>query len=536
MQMNDFLWWRDGIIYQIYPRSFYDSNGDGLGDLPGITARLDYIAGLGVDAIWLSPFYPSPDQDFGYDISDHTAVDPRFGTLQDFDDLLAAAHARGLKVILDLVLNHTSDQHPWFQQSRSSRHNPYRDWYIWADPAPNGKPPNNWQAAIGGSAWEWDSATEQYYLHIFLTGQPDVNWRNPKLRQAQLDVVRFWLRRGVDGFRLDLFNAYFKDEKLRSNPALPIPIPLIGMKHVHNLDQPEMLPLLNELRAILDEAPGRYAVGETLFPTALKAARYTGDDLLHQAFSFDFTGTAGFGAGWGPTWVRARLAEREAAFQAAGAWPTTVMGNHDVPRPASRYCRGEDDGPAKVAMALLLTARGTPFIYNGDEIGMRDIKLRREQILDPLGKTLYPFYKGRDGCRAPMQWDRSPHGGFSSAAPWLPVHPNCAVRNVEQQSHDPNSLYNFTRSLIRLRRHEPVLQRGEMAFTEVGTRQVLAYTRTLETTTALILLNFTGRAARVSIPGGSAWQVLYSTHRTTLPASLERLTLEAHEVCLLIAV
>ena len=541
--MSDYVWWRDGVIYQIYPRSFLDANGDGLGDLPGITARLDYIAALGVDAIWLSPFYPSPDKDFGYDIADHCAVDARFGTLADFDALVESAHAHGLKVILDLVLNHTSDQHPWFQESKASQDNPRRNWYIWRDPAPGGKPPNNWPAFFGGSAWDLDPVSGQYYLHLFVKEQPDVNWRNPAARQAQLDVVRFWLRRGADGFRLDVFNAYFKDEQLRDNPRGWLPIPFFGMQHIHDLDQPEMLPLLQELRAILDEyavagvSGERYAVGETAFATAPKAASYCGEDKLHAAFSFEFTGMAGFGAsGFNPAAIRRKILQREEAFTAAGVWPTTVMGNHDVARPASRYCRGENDDKARLAMALLLTLRGTPFLYYGDEIGMRQLSLRRSQIMDPAGKMFWPFYKGRDGCRDPMQWDNSPQAGFSSETPWLPVHPDYPTRNVQAQSKDPESLLNFTRDLLRLRRNEPALQRGAMKFVESGSPQVLAYTRVHEGQTVLVLLNFSGLAAQTTAASlGEAWQLLYSAHRRKLPEKPASLALEPYEVCLLVS-
>jgi len=300
--MDDYLWWRDGIIYQIYPRSFADSNSDGLGDLPGITARLDYLADLGIDAIWISPFYPTPDADFGYDVSDHTAVDPRFGTLEDFDRLVAESHRRGIRLVLDLVLNHTSDRHPWFHESRASRDNPKRDWYIWQPPScshpifgeKRGRwrgVPNNWQSVFGGPAWEYDETTGQYYLHMFLAEQPDVNWRNPEVRNAQLDVVRFWLERGADGFRLDVFNAYFKDAQFRNNPTKFGLRGFDRQRHLYDCDQPEMIPLLNELRTILDAYPDRYAVGETFFATPEKVLHYSGPDRLHAAFSFDFTPT-----------------------------------------------------------------------------------------------------------------------------------------------------------------------------------------------------------------------------------------------------
>ncbi|MGB9521780.1 MAG: alpha-amylase family glycosyl hydrolase, partial [Anaerolineales bacterium] len=400
---DDFVWWRDGIIYQLYPRSFYDSNQDGIGDLPGIISHLDYLAELGIDAIWLSPFYPSPDKDFGYDISDHCAVDHRFGTLEDFDQLVEQAHRRNLRVILDLVLNHTSNEHAWFLESRQNRSNPKADWYIWQDGIPN-----NWQSVFGGRAWTFDTQRGQYYYHMFLAEQPDVNWRNPEVRKAQLDVARFWLDRGVDGFRLDVFNVYFKDEKLRSNPATLGLRAFDRQRHIYDTDQPEMIPLLQELRAILDRYPDRYAVGETFLSSTEKIARYVGKERLHAAFDFTFLESA-------PQprkWLQAIL-NWEKLWQEYQIWPNYVLSNHDNPRAATRYTKGEDDRLLKVLMMFLLTLRGTPFLYYGEEIGMRDVPLKRQEILDPPGKKYWPIYKGRDGCRAPMQWDNGQYGGFS---------------------------------------------------------------------------------------------------------------------------
>ncbi len=500
--MQSHSWWQDGIIYQIYPRSFKDSNDDGLGDLPGVIEKLDYLRDLGVDALWLSPFYPTPDKDFGYDVSDHCAVDPRFGSLADFDRLVAEAHRRGLRIILDMVMNHTSDQHPWFQESRASRANPKRDWYIWRDQ------PNNWQAAFGGRAWTFDPQTGQYYLHLFTPAQPDVNWRNPAVRQAQLDVFRFWLERGVDGFRLDVFNAYFKHPDLPDNP------PKFGLRgfdrqrHLYDIDQPEMIPLLQELRALLDSYPERYAVGETYLPTLEKVVSYCGPDKLHAAFSFDFTSAALFYP-WNPAWILKKIIARERVFEAAGVWPTTVLSNHDLPRAASRYCRGEDDAQARIAMALLLTLRGTPFLYYGEEIGMRDLPLKRREILDPPGQRYWPIYKGRDGCRGPMQWDDSPQAGFSRAQPWLKVHPDYPRRNVAAQEADPHSLLNFTRRLIALRREHPALRRG--AFVPLSAPPgVLTYLRRSESQTVWVALNFTARPARLSAPAGD-WEILLAS-------------------------
>jgi len=507
--MNDYLWWRDGVIYQIYPRSFADSNGDGLGDLAGITARLDYLAHLGVDAIWLSPFYPSPDKDFGYDISNYQDVDPRFGTLADFDRLVVEAHRRGIHLVLDLVLNHTSDQHPWFQESRASRTGPKRDWYIWRDQ------PNNWQACFGGKAWEFDPLTGQYYLHLFTREQPDVNCRNPEVRKAQLEVFRFWMERGADGFRLDVFNAYFKHQDLPDNPQKFGLRGFDRQRHIFDIDQPEMFPFLKEMRFLLDSYPERYAIGETFFATPEKTVSYCGAEKLHGAFSFDFTSMGMFlpRYPWNPGWLLDKVIQRERIFQAAGIWPTTVLSNHDLPRAASRYNRGNDDSQAFLAMALLLTLRGTPFIYYGEEIGMRDIHLHRDEILDPPGRKYWPLYKGRDGCRSPMQWDDSQYAGFSTARPWLPLHPDYIHRNVAAQQANPDSLFHLTRTILGLRKKTPALQSGD--FIPVHSPSgMLTYLRQGENQSVLMLLNFTGRALEVRCPDGAS-QLLLSSGKGT---------------------
>jgi alpha-glucosidase len=522
--MDNYLWWRDGVIYQIYPRSFADSNGDGLGDLPGIISRLDYLSDLGVDAIWLSPIYPSPDVDFGYDTRDHTAIDPRFGTLADFDRLVEAAHRRGLRIVLDMVLNHTSDQHPWFLESRASRQNPKRDWYIWREH------PNNWQASFGGQAWEYDRLTGQYYLHLFTKEQPDVNWRNPDVRKAQLDVFRFWLERGVDGFRLDVFNAYFKHPDLADNPPRPGLRGFDRQRHLYDMDQPELIPFLNELRSLLDSYPERYAVGETYLATPQKAASYCGADRLHSAFSFDFT-VYDIIFPWNAAWLRRQILKREKLFTSP-RWPTTVMSNHDLPRAATRYSRGEDDTQAKLAMALLLTLRGTPFMYYGEEIGMRDISLKRSEILDPPGKKYWPFYKGRDGCRSPMQWSDEPQAGFSTAKPWLPVHADYTRRNVATQAVEPSSLFTFTRNLIALRKQYPALSRGDFAVLP-SPRNCLVYLRRTEEQTILIALNFSGRPVAWSFETllpRRKWNSLLPPE--TAESNATRLVLEPNQVSL----
>ncbi len=522
------LWWRDGVVYQVYPRSFQDSNGDGLGDLPGITSRLDYFQELGVSAIWLSPFYPSPDKDFGYDIADHCAVDPRYGTMHDFDDLVRQFHGRGIRLILDLVLNHTSDQHPWFRESQSSCQNPRRDWYIWR------KKPNNWVSYFGGKAWKYDPLTGEYFLHLFTQDQPDLNWRNPEVRQAQLDVVRFWLERGVDGFRLDVFNTYFKDAHLRDNPARFGIQTVLTQVQKYSLDQPEMIPLLAEFRSILDAYPERYAVGETEHANAQKAASYCGSDRLHAAFSFELVGFGGLGVRWKPAWVVKRFQERERAFSQAGLWPTTVTGNHDVKRPATRFSRSEDDAVAKLAMFLLLTLRGTPFIYYGDEIGMRDLVLRKDQVMDPVGKAYWPFMKGRDGCRSPMQWDDSPQAGFSNEQPWLMIHPNYGRRNVAALRQYPGSILNLTKTLIALRKQVPGLLQGSLVFSEIGLPQALVYLREIPGERILCLCNFYKQPLKLDTrPLGNFNRLLLSTHLERRSLEFPELVLQPFEACIL---
>lgn len=533
--MGDYLWWRDGVIYQIYPRSFLDTNGDGFGDLTGITSRLDYLADLGVAALWLSPIYPSPDADFGYDVADHTAIDPCYGTLADFDILVQEAHRRGLRVILDAVLNHTSDQHPWFLQSRSSKDNPKRNWYTWKSR------PNNWLSVFGGTAWQHDPLTGEYYYHMFTPEQPDLNFNNPQVQQAQLEVLRFWLERGVDGFRLDVYNTYFEHPDLPDNPGswlgrLGLPL----QQHVYDTDQPALLPFLREMRALVDRYPGRYLVGET-FGSAETALRYLGEDLLHAAFSFDFTSSDGpfpydrikaaiLGWPFSPGWVMEQINRRESLF--GERWPTTVLSNHDLPRAVSRFSHGEDDGPARLAMALLLTLRGTPFMYQGEEIGMRDVRLGRGEIMDPPGRRYWPFYKGRDGCRAPFQWSAGPQAGFTAGKPWLRVHPDYPERNLVAQKANPGSLFHFTRRLIALRQLHPALQRGDF-IPLAAKRDVLAYQRKGETETLTVVLNFSKGPVDFELPAQAS--VLLSTGRPEGDIS-GRIRLAAHEVKVLDAV
>ena len=519
MQKDD-LWWRDGIIYQIYPRSFNDTNHNGLGDLPGITARLDYLKDLGVDALWLSPFYPTPDADFGYDISNHVDVDSRFGSLKDFDTLIEESHKRDIRIILDLVLNHVSDQHPWFQQSRVNSSNPKQDWFIWQDSIPN-----NWESVFGGKAWTYDEKRGQYYYHMFLKEQPDVNWRNPEVRKAQMDVLRFWLERGVDGFRLDVFNVYFKDEQLRNNPKKWGRRAFDRQHHIYNSDQPEMESVLKEMRDILDEYPERYAVGETFLATREKIIRYNGTDKLHAAFDFEFLWSK-----YKPKKFLKAIENWEDLAEEAQIFPNYVLSNHDVPRPATRYAKSEDDARVKVIMAMLLTMRGTPFLYYGDEIGMRDISLKRSEIMDPPGKKYWPFNKGRDGCRSPMQWDDSANAGFSTKKPWLPVHANYKKRNVSAQRKDESSIFNFTRELIALRKENVILRRGKIIPLSEIPDDVMAYLRQHGDEQVLVFLNFSKKNQKVVLPK-KTWKVLFSKSRESEVD--KEITLFPHEVLLL---
>lgn len=446
-------WWQSAVIYQIYPRSFQDMNGDGVGDLNGITVRLPYLAELGVDAIWLSPVYASPMKDFGYDISDHTVIDPLFGTLDDFDALVARAHELGLKVILDFVPNHTSDQHAWFRESRAARASARRDWYIWRDPAPDGGPPNNWLSEFGGSAWEYDAASGQYYYHAFLSEQPDLNWRHPALRAAMHEVMRFWLKRGVDGFRVDVLWHLIKDDLFRDDPESPEwragEPDYRRLRHIYSCDRPQVHEVVEGLRQVVDEFSERVLIGEIYLPLERLVAYY-GRDLAGAQLPFNFSLLE---TPWQAAAIAA-LIKRYEALLPSGAWPNWVLGNHDRPRLAARI--GERQ--ARVAAMLLLTLRGTPTLYYGDEIGIPQVAIAPGQVRDPWGLNVPGL--GRDGCRTPMQWDRRPNAGFSSAAPWLPQSGDAKSRNVEAELADPASLLSLYRRLLALRRAYPALVSG----------------------------------------------------------------------------
>lgn len=501
----DYCWWRDGVIYQIYPRSFQDSGRDGTGDINGIITRLDYLAALGVDAIWLSPVYPSPDVDFGYDVADYVAIDARYGSLEDFDRLVAESHKRGIHVVMDQVFNHTSDQHPWFKASRQSRNNPYADWYLWADPAPGGRLPNNWKSFFGGPGWVYEPSRGQYYFHMFYREQPDLNWRNPEVEEEILKAVRFWLERGVDGFRLDVFNAYFKDKDLRSNPGKFGLRGFDRQKHLYDVNQPEMMPFLGRLRHLLDEYPDRYAVGETFYGDPSLAAKYTGPDALHATFDFSFLSCK-----WDADCFREAIRRWE-SYLGEGRWPNYVLNNHDNPRSATRYKFSENDARARLLAMMILSLRGTPFLYYGEEIGLRDIQVSHKDMLDPVGRYYWPLFKGRDGCRSPMQWDASPNGGFSPVKPWLPVNPDYQTRCVAVQERDPGSLLHFYRQMIHQRRSLPALTQGAFQFIDGMPAGVMAYRRSKETSEVQVYLNFSNTVQEIPSPGPGFRLILGTT-------------------------
>lgn len=522
-------WWRDGVVYQIYPRSFADTDGDGLGDLPGVIEHLDHLAGasesLGVDALWLSPIYPSPGLDGGYDVSDHTAIDPEFGTMADFERLLREAHRRGLKVILDLVLNHTSDRHPWFQESRRGRHNPRANWYIWRDPSGRDRrgrprPPNNWVSFFGGSAWAWDRAREQYYLHTFLRQQPDLNWREPGVQAAQFDMVRGWLARGVDGFRLDVFNALLKSEGLESNPRLRSVThrPWDRQRHLYDKDNPGLETLLHEFRAILDEVRGRMSVGELFEGTVTMAAALTRP--RHLVFDFQLLEEP-----WSAEAIRGAIANREAAF-GPDRWPTVVLSNHDRSRHVSRYLESigkrdteTADRLARAAAVLLLTQRGTPFMYYGEEIGLPNVEVPASEIQDPPARRASPTFPwwNRDQCRSPMPWTGGRGAGFTSGRPWIRLLPDADARNVERQDREANSVLAAYRRLLGARHASQALHGGSFAFVPSDDSDVLSYIREAESERALIAINFSTDARRAVLPAGS-WRSVFDTDEPIVAA------------------
>ncbi|SEP86649.1 alpha-glucosidase [Devosia sp. YR412] len=499
-------WWRGGVIYQVYPRSFQDSNGDGVGDLPGIIRRLDHIASLGVDCIWLSPITRSPQADMGYDVSDYRDVDPLFGSLHDFDSLVEQAHARGLKVIMDQVVSHTSDLHPWFQESRLNRTNMRADWYVWADPLPDGSPPNNWPAVFGGRAWEWNPTRGQYYLHNFLASQPDLNFHNPDVQQAVLDVMRFWLERGIDGFRLDTVNYYFHDKKLRSNPPnkkdehLPYAVnPYDMQEHKYSKSQPENLDFLKRVRTLLNDYPGATSVGEVgdSHKSVELMAEYTsGGDTLHMCYGFDFLGH---------DFTALHFRERIETFFKVGpdGWPCWSFSNHDVPRHMTRWAKHSASQAelARQSAALVLSLKGSVCLYQGEELGLPETDLLFEELTDPRGIRFWPEDKGRDGCRTPMPWDQGEApNGFTTGTPWLPVKPAQSALNVAGQNVDENSTLAFYRQALAWRKQHPALLDGDIAFHKLD-EPVLAYTRSQGNDALLCVFNLSADPQELTATG-----------------------------------
>ncbi len=539
--MPETPWWRRGVIYQIAVSSFADANGDGRGDLRGIIERLDYLndgtdASLGVDAIWLTPIHPSPLSDFGYDVSDYRSIDPRFGTMQDFEELLAECHRRGMRVVMDLVLNHTSIEHPWFVESRSSRDNPKRDWYIWRDGRAPGKPPNSWVAVSEGSAWKYDKTTDQYYYHAFLPFQPDLNWRNPEVREEMFGVACYWLAKGVDGFRLDLVNCLYEDADLRNNPPKLGPRPYLAQKHLHDLSQPENLVVASELRSLVENFGDRVLMGEVLTESPDVCVDYLGDgtDRLHLSFYLDFIRNK-----WSAEAFRRSVGWLEQHIPPDG-WPCYYLNNHDLPRSFTRLGGTHPRARAKVAAAMLLTLRGTPILYYGEEIGMPSSRVPRKMLDDPIGRKFWPLRVGRDGSRTPMHWSSSENAGFSSWKSWLPVDSSYRTRNVEQQGERPDSLLNWYRQLLHLRTMNQALHSGEYRAIDRAPAGVYAYTRRLGAEVVAVYLNFT--AHRIVCPrppdppSGRTWHVLLSTHDTDRIPDLSRIRLMPNEALLLDAV
>ena len=500
------LWWKHAVFYEIYPRSFKDSDGDGVGDLNGITSKLDYLASLGVDAVWITPFYPSPQVDFGYDVSDYEAVDPQFGTLADFDRLVREAHRRRIKIIIDFVLNHTSDQHPFFKESRSSKTNPKRDWYVWRDPKADGSRPNNWSSAFGPVAWTMDERTGQFYYHYFYPQQPELNWRNPAVERRMFETVRFWLKRGADGFRLDAVNYLFEDPQLRDNPVLPELRPgTTTGEHLqekkYNRDLPEVQDVMVRLRAFNDRVnPESVLIGEAYVPKWEELMRYYGpsDNGVHLPFNFFLImepARTHLDAGV----FRSVIEASEQALR--GRWTTYVLSNHDNPRHFDRYGDGtHDDDIAKLTATMLLTLRGSPFLYYGEEIGMTTTEPKTiDEVRDPVGRRYWPANKGRDGERTPMQWDSTSQAGFTTGTPWLPVPPAATARNVAVEDRDPSSLLNFYRRLIALRRRTPALLDGRYASLE-SDPHVYAYERAVYGQTVVVALNMSAERRAFKLP------------------------------------
>ncbi|GGD48566.1 alpha-glucosidase family protein [Lacimicrobium alkaliphilum] len=504
--MNQQPWWRGAVIYQIYPRSFQDSNGDGIGDLPGIISKLDYVASLGVDAIWISPFFKSPMKDFGYDISDYRDIDPMFGTMIDFEALVEKASRLGIRLMIDQVLSHTSDQHEWFLQSRQSRDNDKADWYVWADARPDGSPPNNWLSIFGGSAWQWEPRRCQYYLHNFLVSQPDLNFHNPEVREAVLNNVEFWLKKGVHGLRLDAINFCFHDQQLRNNPAKPAEErkgrgfsednPYAFQYHYYNNTQPENIGFVEELRTLLDRYPGTVALGEISSEDSLASmAEYTeGNKRLHMGYSFELLCDE-----FSAAYIRRTVEALEQKM--LDGWPCWAISNHDVQRAVSRWSTGDSPAPdfAKVLLAMVASLRGSVCLYQGEELGLPEAELEFEDLQDPYGITFWPNFKGRDGCRTPHPWSaEQKNAGFTDAKPWLPVPQSHLSQAVETQHEQNDSVLNCFRHFMRWRKHQAALIRGSIAFLDVP-ESVLAFVRNTPEQKLLVCFNLSDQAVRCEL-------------------------------------
>ncbi len=529
-------WWRGGVIYQIYPRSFQDSNGDGIGDLRGITQRLGYIASLGVDAIWISPFFKSPMKDFGYDVSDYRDVDPMFGTMADFKILLDQAHALGLKVMIDLVLSHTSDQHPWFVESRANRDNPKSDWFVWADPKPDGTPPNNWLSIFGGSAWQWDSRRMQYYLHNFLSSQPDLNFHCREVQDALLDVARFWLDLGVDGFRLDTINFYFHDAQLRDNPALPLDqrnasiAPMVNpynhQNHLYSKSQPENIAFLERLRALTDAYEGRACLGEVgdaQRGLEIMGEYTTGDKRMHMCYAFEFLESRAITAG------HAKQVFDQLEAKAGDAWPCWAFSNHDVQRHASRW--GLSDLSVRQHAVLMMCLRGSACLYQGEELGLSEAEVPFERLQDPYGIEFWPEFKGRDGCRTPMVWaTQDEQSGFSSGDPWLPVSKKQAELAVDRQESNDQSILHHYRRAIAFRHAHPALMSGTQ--TDMAEENgVLRFIREDGREQIFCAFNLGSEPAALTLPAGN-WQMIGQELQAVAENEMGNVTLEAAQFCL----
>ena len=501
-------WWRGAVIYQIYPRSFCDSNGDGVGDLAGIIDKLDYLERLGVDAIWVSPFYRSPMKDFGYDVTDHRDVDPLFGTLEDFDQLLDGAHARDIKVLIDQVYSHTSDQCPWFNESRSSRTGPKADWYVWADAKADGSPPSNWLSEFGGSAWCWDSRRKQYYLHNFLAEQPDLNLHNAEVQQALLDHATFWLERGVDGFRLDAVSMYTHDRQLRDNPPAREPrvaVPYFMQEHQYDVGQPETLEFLHRLRALLDQQTGVVSIAEVFEDDPVLSIEYCRPpDRLHTAYNFGFLSSR-----HAPTPVEIRKRIEQWNIKESGAWPSWAFSNHDVPRVLSRWGGpNADEAQANLYLALLLTLPGTVFLYQGEELGLTQAEIPYDCLADPEALRNWPETLGRDGARTPMPWSANGAAcGFSEAEPWLLIPEDHRNRAIDLQESNASSTLNTTRALIRLRRENLALRSGAIRFLNAPD-SVLAFVRGEGDDQIGFVFNLSPEAQTVRLPDFVAGQTI----------------------------